>query len=431
MISPIYRLAWLIAVGIIFYTSYGFSNWLTAQRTSVPEIIYQWEYGIPFLAWTIIPYWSLNLLYACAFFIAQNRDDLLHYIRQLLIAQIIAVSCFILFPLQFSWAKPEISGISAFLFTALASFDQPYNQAPSLHIILTVIVGAFYWRHLSAKWRIPLLLWFGLIAVSILTTYQHHFIDLPTGALVGYFVLWVFPYQHPSPWQKWRQTDFSRLKQMRWYLLGALLSCLPAFLGGIWLWILWISIALLLVAYAHCRGGVNVFQKQTNGKHAVPAAFLLFPYFIGVRLNIFLWLKNHNKSIEVKNGVFIGSITQANHFEAVVDLCAEYPSNHSCRHYIAVPMLDMTTPFVQDLITAVNAVERFHRQNQKVLVCCALGYGRSAAVMLAWLVVYGGCRDLAQALSQLRKVRPKVVLPAATEQAVMDTIAQLQILNKK
>ena len=49
-----------------------------------------------------------------------------------------------------------------------------------------------------------------------------------------------------------------------------------------------------------------------------------------------------------------------------------------------------------------------------VLVCCALGYGRSAAVVLLWLVRYGHCADLAAAIAVLKQARPQMVLPAAT-----------------
>ena len=34
-----------------------------------------------------------------------------------------------------------------------------------------------------AQW--PLHIWFALVGVSVLTTYQHHFFDIPTGALLG------------------------------------------------------------------------------------------------------------------------------------------------------------------------------------------------------------------------------------------------------
>ncbi|WP_373767820.1 phosphatase PAP2/dual specificity phosphatase family protein [Glaesserella sp.] len=421
-----HRLGYLLAVGMLFYASYGLSNWFTAQRADVPEIVYAWEQHIPFLAWTIVPYWSLNVMYSLAFFFAHSRQELHRYITHLVVAQVIAVGCFLLFPLQFSWAKPETTGISGYLFASLATFDQPYNQAPSLHIILTVIVGMFYWRYLPKTWRIPLLLWLGLIAVSILTTYQHHFIDLPTGALVGWLVVWALPYEQPSPLRKWQTITASRLAQMRLYLIGFVLTAIPAFFGGAWLWFIWISLALGLVAYAHGWGGIRVFQKQQDGKLSAASSWLLFPNFICIRVNIACWLRNKAKYSEVKQGVYIGSVTQAKAFDAVVDMCGEYPCLHPPADYVSVPMLDMATPEVGDLAYAAQAVERCRQRNASVLVCCALGYGRSAAVTVVWLVVFGGCETIAQAVEHLRRVRPNMVFPPATEQAVKEAIAYLQ-----
>ncbi|MEZ7750833.1 hypothetical protein O3886_05615 [Haemophilus sputorum] len=62
------RLGYLLGVGALFYASYGLTNYLTALRENVPEIVFAWEQHIPFVAWTIVPYWSLNLLYALVFF---------------------------------------------------------------------------------------------------------------------------------------------------------------------------------------------------------------------------------------------------------------------------------------------------------------------------------------------------------------------------
>jgi membrane-associated phospholipid phosphatase len=37
--------------------------------------------------------------------------------------------------------------------------------------------------------RLALQSWFALIAVSVLTTYQHHVLDVPAGAVLGALVL--------------------------------------------------------------------------------------------------------------------------------------------------------------------------------------------------------------------------------------------------
>ena len=191
----------LALVGMLFYASYTLSNYYAASLAYVPEVAFAWERNIPFWEWTILPYWSLNLMYAAAFFLCRDTREQNRYVARLVSAQIVATTCFMLFPLYFGWPKPPTDGLWGVMFDSLVAFDLPYNQSPSLHIALSIIVGAFYWTRFP-KIRLPILLWQSLIALSVLTTYQHHFIDVPTGALLGWLVLWVMPQHGVSPFRR-------------------------------------------------------------------------------------------------------------------------------------------------------------------------------------------------------------------------------------
>ena len=446
----------LALVGALFYTSYGLSNHYAASLAYVPEIAFAWERNIPFWAWTIVPYWSLNLMYAAAFFLCRDACEQNRYVARLVSAQIVATTCFMLFPLHFGWPKPPTDGLWGWLFDSLVAFDLPYNQAPSLHIALSIIVGAFYWTRFP-KIRLPILLWQSLIALSVLTTYQHHFIDVPTGALLGWLVLWAIPQHGVSPFRrpfatqgrlktseasfceaKTNAVSFARTSEASFreaktspatrsreikiamlYLAGAVLSALPSLFDGAWLWMLWVSVSLSVVAFAYLTSNAAVFQKQANGRLSAAATILLLPYLAGVRLNMAYWLRGKAKTAQVRDGVWIGSVSGiSDDLPAVLDVCAEYPRPRYRGSYRVLPLLDMVAPSENDLVQAASLLETLRRQHGKVLTCCALGYGRSAAVVLTWLLVYGGCRDLAQATAELKQARPQMVLPPETAKAV-------------
>ena len=445
----------LALIGALFYTSYGLSNHYAASLAYVPEITFAWERNIPFWAWTIVPYWSLNLMYAAAFFLCRNACEQNRYVARLVLAQIVATICFMLFPLHFGWPKPPTDGLWGWLFDSLVAFDLPYNQAPSLHIALSIIVGAFYWTRFP-KIRLLILLWQSLIALSVLTTYQHHFIDVPTGALLGWLVLWAIPQHGVSPFRrpfgtqgrlKTNAVSFARTSEASFrkaktppatrsreikiamlYLAGAALSALPSLFGGAWLWMLWVSVSLSVVAFAYLTGNAAVFQKQADGRLSAAATVLLLPYLAGVRLNMAYWLCGKAKTARVRDDVWIGSVSAiSDGLPAVLDVCAEYPRPRYRGAYRTLPLLDMVAPSENDLMQAALLLEALRRQHGKVLTCCALGYGRSAAVVLTWLLVYGGCRDLAQATAELKQARPQMVLPPETAKAVEAAAGRLKM----
>ena len=414
----------LAAVAVLFYASYGLTNYLTALRAPVPEIIYGWERAMPFVPWTIIPYWSLNLLYALGFSLARTRAELHRYIAQLLAAQAIAVCGFLLFPLQISWAKPDGDGVFFALFRSLAAFDQAYNEAPSLHIILTLIVGRYYWPKLPRALRPLWLGWCLLIGGSVLTTWQHHFIDIPTALVAGACILWALPWQGESP-LRGRTTPTPRKRRaVVIYLLLALACALPAVQGGAWLWLLCASVACLLAAAGYARCGAVIWQKQADGQATLAARLLLWPLHLAAAVNRACWLRHARDHDAITLRLALGSNRAAALFAAVVDTCAELPPRGRSAHYRCVPMLDMVAPEADELRRAAAAIEALLRvQPAPVLVCCALGYGRSVAALVTWLVCYGGCADMDDALARIRQTRPLARLPDETRAAVAQAIA--------
>lgn len=415
--------AWLLFLGPFFFLSYGFANSMAARWQVGTAVVYDWERHIPFLPWTILPYWSIDLFYGLSFLLCRNTQQVDRHALRLLTAQLVSVACFLLFPLHFSFERPATDGLFGHLFDALAGFDKPYNQAPSLHIGLLVILWVRF-AGASRGWlRLGVDAWAALIAVSVLTTYQHHFIDIPTGALVGLLCLWLWPEAGPTPFA---HAHFSRSPARRrlasLYLLAALTAGgLGLYLGRAGLGPIWLGIALALVALNYAFLGPAGFQKQ-NGRHSLGAALLLAPYTLAAWLNSRLWTRGHPAPDPIVDGVWLGRLPdaasmEAGGFKALLDLTAELPAPRGNWRYAGLPWLDLVPPDTAQLEQAAARIDAL-RQHGPLLVCCALGYSRSACAVAAWLIGSGRAASVDEALALLQRARPHVVLGPAHREAL-------------
>jgi hypothetical protein len=395
---------WLVALGTFFFLSYNFANRLASQRASVPQVAFGWERNIPFLPWTIVPYWTTDLFYGISFLLCATRDELRVHWQRLLAVQLICVSGFLLFPLRFGFARPHSDGFFGWLFDELAGFDKPFNQAPSLHVALTVVLWAAYRRHLSGAGWWLLRVWFAMMALSTLSTYQHHFIDLPTGLWVGLFVLVAFPDAGRVRFA--RSTDDRRYWLCAAYAAGAAIcGVAAALIGGVGWFLLWCSGALILVAVAYGTGRPELLGKN-GGPMSVAAGWILAPYLIGAWASSRLQTRGQAAAQEIADGVCVGRVPGASEFKgSLVSVTAEMPVKADRN----VPMLDLLAPGVDQLDAAVRAIQELEG-SRPTLVFCALGWSRSAASVAAWLVASGRVRSVADAVEMIRARRPYIVM---------------------
>lgn len=396
---------WLLFLGPFFFISYGWVNSFTATQ-NVGHMVFDFDRHIPFWPWTIIPYWSLDILYGLSLFICTTKRELNIHALRLLFASIICCTCFLLFPLKFTFEQPEVSGVLGYMFKVLKSFDLPYNQAPSLHIVLAWVVWLRFKSHISQSMMWIFDLWFLLIGISVLTTWQHHFIDIPTGFLAGVVITYLLPIE--TRWKKWKCADKNQaFKLFIFYTIGALFFATLTTIGGYaWLF-LYPSISFALVAIGYLYFGTSIFQKTNDGRVSTSSLVLLAPYRLFAWISFLYFTAKMPKVSQITPTVFLGSLPcQKVKQDNLLDMTAEFSSNLL---EISLPRMDLVSPTAEELQEAVETLNRFEKQGS-VLIFCALGLSRSSLVVAAWLLAEGIAKDINEAIEIIRVKRGQIVL---------------------
>jgi membrane-associated phospholipid phosphatase len=400
-------------LSLLFLVVYGTTNWLASLRADVRGFPFAWERHIPFVPLMIIPYMSIDLFFVAAPFFCADARQRRTLARQLAAAILIAGLCFVLLPLRFTFERPHVDGWLGAIFNNFRTMDRPFNQFPSLHIALGVILAAHYWRRLRGIIGVTVLIWFALILLSALLTYQHHMIDIIGGSVLAIICLHLFQ-DEPL-----RQVAAGSTRIGACYLAAALLLSLGAFAAGPWTWLLlYPAISCGMIASAYLGIGPGIYRKA-SGRLPLTTRLLLFPVHVGHQLSWIhyarqcrawdpltdrLWIGRRLGTSDAKRAVAAG-------VTAVLDLTVEFAEAPPLLNvtYRQLPLLDLTAPTVEQM---KDAVEWIREQGARgvVYLHCKAGYSRTAAIASAFLLASGQADSSDEAMKLLRLARPSIVI---------------------
>lgn len=140
--------------------------------------------------------------------------------------------------------------------------------------------------------------------------------------------------------------------------------------------------------------------------------------------HVYRLLSREPATVEVVTNVVFGRRLSAREasktrWAGVLDLAAEFPSTRwpARTKYTSLPLLDATAPREGELIEAITIIF-VHAITGPVYVHCALGHGRSACVVAAYLLNTKVVATAREAERHLRNLRPGVRLNAMQLRAV-------------
>jgi hypothetical protein len=229
----------------------------------------------------------------------------------------------------------------------------------------------------------------------------------------------------------WRDNGLLTRRSRRWpavsiryavlFLVLAAVALLIAVRIDFWLvrllaawWVL--DFGLLSAAYGGF--GPRLLFKQRNGRRPKWAAFLYAPYFLLNELTFLVYRLTMRQPayVQIVPNLFLGRrltswearCLRVLRWRAILDLAAEFEEVEYLRRerfYRSLPVLDTMPPRSEELSAGVDWLTKRVAEGP-VLVHCALGHGRSATVVVAYLVATGAALTVAEGMALVRCKRP-------------------------
>lgn len=424
------RIVWTIYLGVVFFLLYGSSNNFASLTGPHDSYFMNWETSIPFIEVFIIPYMSSDVMFCVALLLTQTRFQLRVLSLRIFTVVVLSTLIFVLFPLQFSFEKPEIETFNI-LFKMLEA-DLSFNQLPSLHISLSIIL----WFSMKETVKndlikILLLIWFILIGISTLVVYQHHFIDLPTGIIMGLFIVYLIPSNKENKWNNSFTTPRS-IKMGLIYLIVSVISVIIAFnieeiLFKCLFTYLFLSYFLLSSIYSF---GWIFLLTNKNNKSNVFQLVIFFPYFIVSYLTWYYYKNKLSLYSKVNDNFYIGRQPSKEELKElkelgvtkVINLASDQQYHLKLKNTINFSCLDMTIQSTKKLNLILEEINESLKNNEKVFLHCTLGMSRTIIVLSSYLIKNNvKLKDLEKRIDEIRKENVKSKYLKVNQKIFKDT----------
>jgi membrane-associated phospholipid phosphatase len=145
--------------------------------------------SIPFVPQFVLPYLLYYPWVMLPVPILRSRAEFYHAVSAFLVAQLVAMTIFMIFPSHMTRPAVVGDGLTHEMVRTLYRLDNGFNLIPSLHVAHSVLVALFF-RALRPKLFPAVAAGTLLISVSTVLIKQHYFLDIPAGmalAIVSYY----------------------------------------------------------------------------------------------------------------------------------------------------------------------------------------------------------------------------------------------------
>ncbi|OOG16531.1 hypothetical protein BWD42_20040 [Sphingobacterium sp. CZ-UAM] len=447
------RLLVVIYCLLLFQLTYPYTAACAASLATVPSFVFDFEQHIPFIPWMILPYMSSGLFFCLVPFYCQQKGELLCYAKRFTFVTLIAALCFLLFPLRFSFDRPQVENpLFTIFFSFLREYDSPFNQAPSLHVAYACLFWSVLRWKFNGRKKIILGIWLLMMGIGTLAVYQHHVIDLLTACILVQFSFIVFPNAIEQQHNLQQKSGFytqkldSLLPAIRnqqvansYYLIGWLFMLLALLCEGYLLLLIafaWVAFVCLAVGYNYLCGNTG-FLKDNRGRTPLIKKVFYAPYRLAYWLMWrFFRKKNNPPLIELLPRCYVGPRLDASELIAlgldrslvVFDLAAELEDVKllwGMEKYYSFPLLDIAEIDVHDAHVIIDAMLSAYRnldEHENMVIHCTMGYSRSmifAILMTRELLSL----DLNKAIDRVKSINRHMVLRAHAIQLMKIIVA--------
>ncbi len=189
-------------------------------------------------------------------------------------------------------------------------------------------------------------------------------------------------------------------------------------------WLLRVAFASGFLAFggvglAYAFIGPRAFFKRKNGTLLALSYLIYAPYYLLNALSLWSFRRGarENAFDEIALGVYLGCRLSARgqaevtHLKIarVLDLTGEFAETPFLRalDYLCIPLLDTRAPTLEQLREGADWIAQ---SDVPIYVHCALGHGRSATFVAAYLLLTKRAKNADDAVAQIQKLRPRVGL---------------------